>query len=284
MSTPPPPFQVERVGLDTPIADDLYHLLRRTTWPRLLATIVLGWLATNAVFAALYLGLGDAITGARPGSFADAFYFSVQTISTIGYGGLSPATPAADAVVVLESVAGLLLTALSTGMIFAKFATPRAKVLWSRSAVICQHDGRRALMLRVGNARTSTIVEARMRLVLSLDGTTNEGRPFRHLHDLRLRREHTPLFSLTWTAIHFLDDDSPLAHLTAEQLMERNATIIASLQGTEEQLMQTVHARHLYNAPDLLFDREYVDILGVRDDGRRVIDYTKFHDTKPVAG
>jgi inward rectifier potassium channel len=271
-------FSIERIGLRTPVIDDLYHLLRGTTWPRLLGAIVLGWLLLNAAFASVYLALGDAIDGARPGSWVDAFFFSVQTISTIGYGGLSPATPAADAVVVAESVAGLLMTALATGMIFAKFATPRARVLWPHDLVVCPHDGRKSLMIRLGNARTSTIVEARLNVALTLDDVTAEGVPFRRIHDLRLRRQQSPLFSLTWTAIHVIDDDSPLSRLTPEDLQAKGAMFILTLQGIEEMLAVTVHDRAIYPAARVQFGKRYVDILVDTPDGGRAIDYRRFHD------
>lgn len=178
MATPPQDAQrvldrdgrinIVRIGAPNSLVGDLYHFLLIASWPRLLALFVLSYLGANAVFAGLYVLGGDSIEGARPGSFADAFFFSVQTMATIGYGHLVPRTLWAQVLVTAESFVGLMGLALATGMVFAKFSRPTARVLFSRSAVITARDGVPCLMFRMANQRGNQIVEARIHVVLAL--------------------------------------------------------------------------------------------------------------------
>jgi inward rectifier potassium channel len=184
--------------------------------------------------------LGDEpIANARPGSFADAFFFSVQTMSTIGYGVLAPRTPYANVLVTTEALVGLLGLAMVTGMIFAKFSRPTARVLFSRVAVMTRRDGVPCLMLRMANRRGNQIVEARVHVVLALTETTAEGEVIRGLHDLAMARAENALFALSWTAIHPITEQRPLFRVTSESLAEQEAGSIVSLTGLDETFSQT---------------------------------------------
>ena len=237
----------------------------------------------NALFAFAYLAGGDGIENARPGSFIDAFFFSVQTMGTIGYGRLAPGTVWSNLLVTVEVITGVLGLAMVTGLVFAKFSRPTARVVFSQRAVVTPHDGVPSLMFRMANARGNRIVEARVRAVLARDETTAEGETMRRFHDLALVRDRNPLFALTWTAIHPITATSPLFGATPEGLAAMGAEVVASLVGIDETVSQTVHARHTYAAADLAWGARLRDILRRLPDGRRQVDYARFHDVEPTA-
>jgi inward rectifier potassium channel len=270
------------VGLRRAPIADLYHSLITWSWVRLFAAMGAAYVSIITVFALVYLALGDgAIEHARLESFEDAFFFSFQTMATIGYGHLIPRSTAANLISVFQVMIGLAGTAVSTGLVFAKFARPTARVLFSRVAVVTTFDGHPSLLFRVANERANQIVEAQLNVALMLDEVTAEGEHVRRAHDVTLRRDRSLLFSLTWQAIHPIAPGSPLHGMTPQRLRERSATLIVSLTGLDEHLGQLVHARHVYAAEELLFGRRFVDVIGSRPDGSRVIDYRRFHDVVP---
>jgi inward rectifier potassium channel len=256
---------------------DVYHLLIATTWPRFLGVIVAGYATLNALFATLYASVPGAVANARAGSILDAFFFSVQTLATIGYGSMYPATLYANVLVALESTVGVLALPIVTGLVFAKFARPTARVLFSQHALITCRDGVQSLVFRMANARRNQIVEAHARVVLVRHETTAEGERLRRLHDLALVRSESPIFALTWAVVHPITATSPLAGATPALLAEWDAEIVVSVVGIDDTLSQTVHARWSYVASEIVWDRQFADVLSVLPDGRRQIDYTKFH-------
>ncbi len=274
---------VGTVGLRPRPLSDLYHFLLSSRWWQLLLIIVGGYVSLNALFALVYLALGDGIEHARPGSFADAFFFSVQTMATVGYGNLWPRTLAANVLATAEVIIGGLGLALMTGLVFAKFARPSARVLFSDFAVVREWDGVSSLMFRMANARASQIVEARVGVMLARTERTQEGDEVRRLHDLRLLRAQHGLFALTWTAIHPIRDASPLRGEDARSLAAREAVIIVSFSGFDESLGTTVHARHAYRADHVLWNHRLADVLVRGERGERIIDYRRFNDVEPAA-
>ncbi|HJQ85825.1 MAG TPA: ion channel [Candidatus Binatia bacterium] len=261
-------------------ARDLYWSLLTSSWPRLLVLLVVTFLAVNGLFALAYLAFPGSIENARPGMFSDAFFFSVQTMATIGYGRLAPATTLADVIVTIEVLTGLVGLALITGIAFAKFSRPTARVLFSRNAVIAPYDAVPSLMFRMANARGNNIVEAQAHVVLARDEVTAEGERVRRFYDLDLARRQSVLFALSWTAIHPIVATSPLHGMTAVDLASVDAEIVVSLLGFDEQFSQTVNARHRYVAADVVWNARFADILF--RDGRRKIDYERFHDLIPL--
>lgn len=270
------------VGLRRAPVADLYHSLITWSWTRLFATMGVAYVTIITAFALVYLALGDgAIEHARLESFEDAFFFSFQTMATIGYGHLVPKSTAANLISVLQVMIGLAGTAVSTGLVFAKFARPTARVLFSRVAVVARFDGQPALLFRVANERANQIVEAQLNVALLLDERTVEGERVRRAYDLVLRRERSLLFSLTWLAVHPIGPGSPLHGMTPERLAQATATLVVSLTGLDEHLGQTVHARHAYRAEEILFGHRFVDVIDMLPDGSRLIDYRRFHDVEP---
>jgi inward rectifier potassium channel len=243
---------------------------------------VVSYIATNTLFALLYLAGGDCLKNARPGSFWDAFFFSVQTMATIGYGAIYPSTDYANVLVTLEALVGLMGVAMSTGLMFARFSRPTARVLFSRVAVIAPHNGVSTLMFRVANERRNQILEAQIGVSLLRNEVTTEGEYMRRFYDLKLVRSQTRNFSLTWTVMHQIDESSALYGETPESLAETETDIVLTLTGLDETVSQTVHARYYYLTEEILWDKRFVEIFATKRDGRRVIDYTRFHDVMPV--
>jgi len=258
--------------------DDLYHHLLSAPWPRLVATVAGFYLVANALFALAYLAQPEDIENARPGSFIDAFFFSVQTMATIGYGKLVPHTGFANVLVTAEVLVGLFGVAMVTGLMFAKFSRPTARVLFSRRAVVAPQDGVPCLMFRMANARGNNIVHAEVRVVLVREETTREGDRMRRFHELDLVRPRSLLFALSWTAIHPITEASPLRGATPATLAAAEAEIVVSLTGYDENLAQTIHARHRYQPDDVVWGARFADVLIREPGGARRIDYARFHD------
>jgi inward rectifier potassium channel len=273
---------VVTVGLPPRPLGDAYHLLLTWSWTRLVLVLGLVYLLANTLFTGAYLLCGEgAIANARPGSFQDAWFFAFETMATIGYGQMYPVGLAANVVTVVQALVGLAGIALATGLFFAKFARPTARVLFSQVAVVTPFDGTPALLFRMANARANQIVEAQLKVVLLRNEVTAEGTEIRRAHDLPLTRERSLAFSLTWLAVHPIGPASPLHGATPASLAAGEVVIFASVTGIDEHLGQTVHARNAWPAGRVLFGRRFVDVLGEDQDGTAQIDYTKFHDTEP---
>jgi inward rectifier potassium channel len=272
---------IVRIGLSARRFSDLYHRLLNLSWPRLVGLLSAAYIGANMLFALVYW-LDPASLENASGSYLDCFFFSVQTMATIGYGKLVPHTVFANFMVTAEAFLGLLALAMITGLLFSKFSKPTARVLWSQVAVISEREGVRSLMFRMANERGNQIVEAQLRVVLARNETTKEGEAVRRFHDLALVRERNAIFALTWTAVHPITPASPLWDATPDGLRAIQAEVICSLMGIDETFSQTVHSRHSYVVDELKWDARFVDILGVQDDGRRYVDYTRFHETQPA--
>jgi inward rectifier potassium channel len=263
---------------------DLYHSLLNATWGRLALLVAALYLGLNGLFGLAYWADRGGVENMRPGSYGDAFFFSVQTMATIGYGKMAPVSLFAHVVVTFEALLGLLTVAISTGLVFAKFSRPTARVLFSHVAVVAPRDGVPALMFRLANERGNQVVEANVRVTLARNERTSEGERVRRFHDLPLLRHSNPIFALTWTVISPITDRSPLHGMTPASLAEAQAEVIASLIGIDETSSQTVHARWSYVAREILWDMRFVDILSERPDGKRQVDYRVFHDVEPLPG
>ena len=269
------------LGLDDSRLTDLYHSLMRASWPALLAGVVLMFIATNALFAVAYM-LVRGVENARPGSFTDAFFFSVQTMATIGYGQMVPTSVIANILVTIEALIGLLALALITGLLFAKFSRPSARVRFSKVAIVSNRDGVPSLQFRMANLRANRILDASARVVFARQEKTLEGEEMRRFYDLKLQRERSSLFIYSWTAIHPITEDSPMSGVSKEAMEAASAEVIVSVIGLDETFAQTIHARYSYKPRDILWDHRFVDILERGPDGLLSIDYTHFDDVTPI--
>jgi inward rectifier potassium channel len=270
-----------RVGGKRGLTTDLYHFLLQASWPRVLLLVASAYLTINLIFASLYLAGGDTISGATPGSFADAFFFSVQTFSTIGYGVMAPKGAFAAVVVTAEAFVGLLMVAMGTGLMFAKFSRPTARILFSKKMVISQRDGKPTLMLRIANERGNDVIEASFRVTVLKEEISAEGERMRRLHDLKLVRGDTPLFTLTFQGMHVIDELSPLHGVTAETLRAGEMRFIVTVTGLDATFATTINGRHIYMADDVAWNARFADVLSNRADGRLQLDYDKFHEIVP---
>lgn len=262
---------------------DVYHNLLNISWSRFIGLMGLLYLVINGVFALAYwLGGEGAIANVRPGSFADTFFFSIQTMASIGYGAMYPQSTYAHSLVALESFTGLLFIAMLTGISFARFSMPTARILFSHYAVIAPHNGIPTLMFRTANKRHNRILEAQIWVTLVRDEITAEGEFFRRFYDLTLTRSHTPLFGLSWTAMHPIEPTSPFYGETQASLAKANAEIIVILTGIDETLSQTIHARHSFITDEILWNYRFRDILGWTADGRRAIDFRNFDQVDAI--
>jgi inward rectifier potassium channel len=261
---------------------DVYHTFLRSSWPVALAVIIAVYLALNAVFAILYLRLGG-VAHARAGSLADAFYFSVQTMGTIGYGVMYPESRAANVLVVIESVTGLLVTALATGLVFSKFSLSTSRIVFARHAVIGPMDGVPTLMLRLGNERSNRIIEATVRVSIVRTERTLEGMLFYRTYDLALSRERTPALSRSWTAMHPITPASLLFGQTPASLKAGEVEIFVTVSGVDDTSLQPVHARHKYTDEAIVWGARHADVLSEAEGGVLVLDLGKFHEITPTA-
>jgi inward rectifier potassium channel len=263
--------------------EDIYHKVLTMPWRRFFAYVALTWLGVNAFFAILYSLRPGCVTNASPG-FEDAFYFSVQTFATIGYGTMAPATRYGHLVVVVEALVGTLGIALATGVTFAKFARPTARVLFSERAVIQPRDGVPHLVFRLANWRGNMVVEGQLRVLLLVRQETQEGDVIRTPIDLPLVRDRTALFSLSWMPMHRIDERSPLwgGAATIRRLHGAGAEIFLAFTGLDETLGQQIHARHRYKLDELVVNARFHDVLTLDPRGDRTIDYAHFHDIQTL--
>ena len=266
------------VGFRRATLSDLYYFLIAARWRVVLAIYASAYLLLNAVFGAVYTWTGG-VANAQPGNFSDAFFFSAETLGTIGYGVLAPQSRAAHLVATLENMIGLLALATFTGLTFAKFSRPKARVIFSDVAVIAPRDGVLTLSFRVANERVNHVVEATLRVTLVRFEVTAEGEKFRRMVDLPLTRNQSPAFVLTWTALHAIDETSPLRGVTPKAFAEGLMEILVTFTGWDETLAQTIFARQSYVASELRWNHHFRDVIRITAEGRREIDYARFHET-----
>jgi inward rectifier potassium channel len=270
------------ISEDNPGWRDLYHRLFTVTWPQFFGGFVAIYIVFNLAFACIYLTDLRGLANAHPGSFADAFFFSVQTMATVGFGDMHPQDLFTNIVVTVEVLLGIVTIAIATALIFSRFSRPTARVMFSDIAVVAPYDGVPTLMFRAANRRRNQILEAQVNVSVLRDEITAEGKEMRRFHDLALARARTPIFSLSWTVMHPIDAASPLAGATPESLAAQDARIIVTMTGIDETFSATIHTRHIYLAAAIIWNHRFVDILGESDDGVPTLDYRRFNQVEPA--
>jgi inward rectifier potassium channel len=273
--------EVTKLGVSRFNWHDAYHLIMSLTWPKFFLGAVTVYLLANLGFASAYFLGHHAINNAE--SFTDCFFFSVETLATVGYGNMSPATFYGHCIATAEIITGMMSMAVITSLVFARFSKPTARILFSRVAVITPYDGVPTLMLRVANQRRSYILEAMASLVLVRDEKTADGHRLRRFHDLKLERARSPLFALSWMIMHRIDEASPLFGVTAQAIEEGDMRLAVTISGVDETFAAGINARYNYSHEDILFERRFVDIF-IEGDHRRhlYIDLDRFHDLENV--
>jgi inward rectifier potassium channel len=268
-------------GFRRVVFQDLFHHFMTITWPQLFATFGVFFLAFDALFGLAYYFVPGCIANLNPPGFAGAFFFSVETLATVGYGDMHPQTVYGHSVAMIEIFVGLMSLALITGLMFARFSRPRARFLFSKSMVVRPMDGQRTLILRAANLRLNVIQDASASLYLMRNEVTQEGFRIRRVVDLPLVRSTQPRFNLGWTIMHVLDESSPLACETPESLQKSDAVFVVNMSGIDESTGQMLTARTDYANSDVHWSATFRDILMEDADGTLHIDYAKFDEVEP---
>ena len=274
--------QVIRNGISPAILLDLYHYLMTVTWPRLFGVLAGFFLVFDFLFGWLYHLRPGSVANLSPPGFAGAFFFSVETLATVGYGEMHPNSLYGHVVSMIEMFVGLMMLALITGLMFARFSRPRARFLFGCYAVIRPVNGQQTLMFRAANARQNVVQEAAARLRMVRDEVTSEGLELRRITDLKLVREQHPVFYVGWTIMHVIDASSPLASESPESLRASAASFILSLSGTDETTGHTLMAREEYAAGAILWNKAFRDVLDMSDEGAVIFDYGAFHEVEDL--
>ena len=270
-------------GQQYSLRGDAYHILLTVSWPTVLLGTVLLYLSINLIFAAIYTSLPDSVARIPHHHFAQYFFFSVQTMSTVGYGEMYPATTPANLVMTLEAIVGALFYALLTGLFFARFSYPTARLMFSRVALITSYDGVPTLMLRIANQRRNNLIQAEVSVTLLRQEENQEGSQILRMHDLRLVRSRTPFFSMSWLVLHRIDETSPFYGQDANDIQACGAQLAVLLSGVDETLNQTVHARAIYPSDSILFGHRFVDMISVSPTGDRIVNLDRIHETVAIA-
>jgi inward rectifier potassium channel len=266
-------------GLRLSFWADVSHRCMTASWPAFITGAALVFVIFNAIFAALYWIGDNPVANVPAGAYIDYLYFSIETLSTAGYGDMHPQTHYGHFIAAVELFTGIFSMSLMTGLIFARFSRPSARLLFADNPVISHHEGKQTLMVRFANERHNIIGNAAAKLWLLKNVITQEGRSFRRFYELPLLRSEHPALALSWTLYHVIDEQSPFHGQTAGDLEASGATLVVVVTGYDVVAAQSVHGRKSYDHPEILFGHRYADILSELDDGRLRIDYGKFHDT-----
>jgi inward rectifier potassium channel len=276
-------FEVETRGLTSGFWTDLYHRSMTVSWPIFFASAAVIFIVLNTVFAGFYMLGKNPVANVSDELPLSLFYFSIETLATVGYGDMHPQTNYGHLVATVEIFTGMSFLAVMTGLIFARFSRPKARFVFAKHPVVGNRQGQPTLMIRVANARHNTISQANARLWLVREEQMAEGDIVRRFYELILDRNEHPVFSLSWTLYHAIDETSPLYHMDREELVAADAVLVLNLGGVDDSSAQRLAARKVYSAEDIRWRHRYVDITGDSSQGRLLLDYTKFHDVIPEA-
>jgi len=268
-----PPVEIR--GLRWSLAGDWYYLLLRAPWWGAVLAIAAMFLFVNLLFAFGYMATGG-VHGARPDSLLDLFFFSVQTMGTIGYGSMYPVGLGAHILSTFQALVGILVIAVSTGVVFAKFSVMRPRARFANVAVITPYDGVPTLMFRIGTERASPIIDVTMRLVMTRTEHTKEGVSMYRAYDLKLERDHAPVLSRAWMILHRITAESPLYGSSPASFVKDEIEFMVTLNGADETSGQTLHARKTYHDHEVRWGARYADMLSERPDGVFVVDMACF--------
>jgi inward rectifier potassium channel len=265
-------------GMHRAVFSDLFHYFMTVSWPQLFATFAAFFLSFDMLFGFLYYLAPGCIANLNPPGFAGAFFFSVETLATVGYGDMHPQTVYGHSVAMVEIFVGLMSLALITGLMFARFSRPRARIVFTKNIVVRPLDGCATLMIRSANLRQNVVQDASAHLYMLRDEVTQEGFQIRRVIDLPLIRSQHPMFVLGWTVMHPIDESSPLIEETAESLAVSGSAFVLCISGNDQSTGQMLTARAEYSHRDIRWDATFRDILEVAPDGTLHLDYTKFHE------
>jgi len=261
---------------------DNYHWVLSLSWPRFAVFLAVSYIVINLVFGALYVARPYCINDLEPGSYPLAFFFSVETLATVGYGHNYPVTVYGHVIVTIEIFLGMIWIAVITGLIFVRFARPTARIVFSNCLVIAPHDGRLSLMFRVANLRHTSMAEAEFKIIYSRDERVLEGEEIRRFYYLKVYPNRMISFPAALTIRHTIDEQSPLFGITPERLEKEDAFFMASTVSLELVMAASVQSQQDYSFEDIRFGERFVDVYTQLEDGRLTVDYGRLHETEPV--
>ncbi len=261
---------------------DVYHWILGLRWPHFAALIAGVYIVINLLFAALYAIDENCIAGMTPHSFPEAFFFSVQTLATVGYGHMYPQTAYGHFVTTIEIISGMFWLAVMTGLIFVRFSRPTARIVFSKSVVIGTLNGQPTLMLRIGNLRQHSMVEAEFRIMLNRNEPISEGDDFRYFYNLKLHFDRLSAFPAALTLRHTIDGQGPLFGATAASLESSNTHLVASVVGIDPVIPAAVQTAQDYSWRDIRFGHRFVEIYTESGDGKLTVDYGRLHDVEAI--
>jgi inward rectifier potassium channel len=260
---------------------DPYHLALTLSWGSFLGLLFLSYLAINLVFAILYVLRPGCIANVGSGSLLDAFFFSIETLATVGYGAMVPVTLYGHIVVSFEIFCGILFAAVTTGLVFVRFSKPRARIVYADTAVVTKLDGQPMLMVRIAHGRLSALVSASVRLTALIMEKSAEGQRFLRVRDLALTCSSLPLFPLTWTLMHPLDEHSPLARYSSEDLIAAKVRLYITIEGRDPAMPGTVFDVKSYTPERVAFGMRYADAVSWDEFGHARADLTRLSAIEP---
>jgi inward rectifier potassium channel len=274
-------FNVRREGLRWRDANP-YLMLIDTTWPRFLLVVLAGFLLVNMIFACSYLLIGvDHLRGLESdmGAFANAFFFSVHTLTTVGYGNVYPEGTGANVISSIEAATGLMVFAIATGLLYGRFSRPSARIIYSKNAIIAPYQDGNSLQFRVTNARRNVLMNMEARVLL-MTVENSDGILRRNFIDLPLERRSVYFFALTWTIVHPIDADSPLLGKTREELAKLSTELLILIQGFDDTFSQVVHSRYSYRHDEMIWGAKFIPAFKVDPKGDMVVEVNRIDEMK----
>jgi inward rectifier potassium channel len=269
------PLDVTKVGVARFDWGDPYHMALTASWPSFALAVLALYAAINVLFATLYAAAPGSIGNATPGSILDGFFFSMETLATVGYGQMYPATTSGHIISVAEIMSGMAFTTITTGLIFVRFSRPRAKILYADHMVITPYNGLPTLMVRIANGRMSLLTNLNVRVSALIREHSSEGHSMRRVNELALVRSNVPMFALT------IDETSPLYGHTDHSLLDGDVRLFVSVEAQDSAINATVHDIKAFVARDVRFGMKYADAVTVEADGRTLADLTRISLIEP---
>ena len=268
-------FDLHKRGVARFDLRDPYHLAVTLSWPAFFGLAFAAILALNLIFAVLYILRPDAVENLHPHDVIGAMFFSLETLATVGYGEMSPYSTYGHVVAAIEILTGMTFTAIFTGILFVRFSQPQARILFADKAVITPHNGQPTLMLRIANGRLTLLTHALARVAVMIAETSPEGNVFRRVQDLRLMRDEMPIFPLTWTLMHVIDETSPVFGMDAEQMEQTQTRFFVAVEAKDAAMGATVQALNTFMPGQVAFGMRYSDAVVVDDSGRVTADISR---------